>query len=658
VNTLYLDTETFCETPITHGAYRYAEDAEVMLVAWAWNSEPVEVWDTQDKPDWRDALQEMVDHADRVVIHNSNFDRTVLREQGVHISVEKIIDTMVLALQHSLPGSMGQLCDVLNVPQDKAKDKAGKKLIHLLTKPRPSNVRLRRATRDTHPAEWAAFVEYARLDVDAMRDVLGRLPAWNDSPDERHLWRCDQGTADSGIAVDVPLARSAIRAFQRTTGHLAARASELTGGAVKSTTQRAALLAYLQDVCALDLPDLTGATVTRALAGALPSKARELLEIRQQASATSPAKYGALIGAASSDGRLRGILQFCGAGRTGRDAGRIFQPQNLPRSSMTYDRIQLGIEAMKADCEDLLFDNISELCASAVRGALVAAPEHKLVVADLSNIEGRMAAWLAGEQWKLDAFRAFDRGDGADLYVVAYARSFGVPVEAVLENKKYGDGSMRQIGKVQELSLQYQGGPNAFGKMAGALADKLSEDDINAIVQAWRKAHPAIKSMWYDLEGAARSALRAPGDSFDVRGVLRFDSLTDAHGTRWLRMRLPSGRYISYCNPEIGESGGLSYEGVNQYTRQWARVDTYGGKFFEQACQASSRDVFMLGFRRATDAGYPVVLRVHDELVCEVPDDPAFTHEKLAGMMAAPVSWAVGLPLAAAGFESLRYKKD
>ena len=172
---LDLDLETVCETKITYGAYRYAEDAEVMLVAWACDDEPVAVWDTQDLPLWRPALQNIIDKADRVVIHNSNFDRTVLREQGVHIPVEKIIDTMVLALQHSLPGSLGQLCDVLNVPQDKAKDTAGKKLIHLLTKPRPSNVKLRTAPRDTHPAERSSFVEYARQDVDAMRDVPGRI---------------------------------------------------------------------------------------------------------------------------------------------------------------------------------------------------------------------------------------------------------------------------------------------------------------------------------------------------------------------------------------------------------------------------------------------------------------------------------------------------
>jgi DNA polymerase len=656
--TLFLDTETYSTIPIKHGAHKYAEAAEILLVALAVDDQPTDVWDVQDLPNWRQDLQALIDGATRVVIHNSAFDRTVLRHCGVTIPVDKIEDTMVLALQHSLPASLGKLCDILGVPQDKAKDKDGRRHIQLFTKPAPKNWKLRRATRETHPDDWNAFIEYARLDVDAMRDVRGRLPRWNATDAEINLWRIDQAASDGGIAVDGDLARSAIRAFERTTRSLAARAAALTDGAVSSTTQRAALLSYLRDKRGVDTEDLTKASVEALLKGELDPVARELLEIRQQAAATSPAKYKALLDAVSSDGRLRGTLQFCGASRTGRDAGRIFQPQNLPRTSMPYSKIEFGIEAMKADCEDLLFDNVSELCAGAVRGCLVAAPGKKLVIADLSNIEGRMAAWLAGEQWKLEAFKAFDRKEGPDLYVVAYARSFGVSAEDVLDNKKNGDGSMRQIGKVQELSLQYQGGVGAFVAMAGALADTLSEDAISGIVQAWRKAHPAIKSMWYDLESAARSALREPGCSFDVRGVLRFDSLTDDCGTRWLRMRLPSGRFLCYCSPDISESGGLSYEGTNQYTRQWSRIDTYGGKFFEQACQATSRDVFMLGFRRAAQAGYLAALRVHDELVCEVPDDPTFTHEALASIMSAPVSWAVGLPLAAAGFESRRYKKD
>lgn len=656
-DTLYLDLETFCETPITNGAHRYAEDAEVLLVAFAWNNDPVTVWDmTEGLRDLRD-VQSLIDRADRVIIHNSAFDRTVLRHRGVELPVERVHDTMVQALAHSLPASLGMLCDVLGAPSDKAKDKEGKKLIQLFTKPRPKNVKLRRATRDTHPTEWAAFVEYARLDVDAMRYVHGAIPAWNNSMFERELWELDQGINDRGVAIDLDLAHAALRAFQRTSGTLAAAATAATDGIVRSTTQRAVLLKHLEEEHGFVVPDLTKDTVAGLLKGDLPQPVRLLLENRAQAAATSPAKYKVLLKATSSDSRLRGTLQFCGAARTGRDAGRIFQPQNLPRPSMEADEIEAGIAAMKADCEDLIFDNVSDLCASAVRGCIVAAPGCKLVVADLSNIEGRVLAWLAGETWKVQAFKDYDNGTGFDLYVMAYARAFGIDPQIVIENKKTGDGLMRQIGKVMELALGYQGGVGAFHKMGGSVAARFTDEEISELVWAWRGAHANVKRFWYDVENAAKAAIREPDTTTVVRD-LRFGITYDRQGTQWLRIRLPSGRYLSYRKPYIDEDGRILYEGLNQYTRKWDTLDTYGGKLVENIVQAVARDVFMTGMRSAELAGYPVVLRVHDELICETPDDTHYTHATLASLMATNPSWATGLPLAAAGFETYRYKKD
>ena len=651
--TLYLDTETYCDVPITHGTHAYAEQAEVTLVALAVDDDPVSVWDTQDRPDWRFELQCLINDADTVVIHNSHFDRTVLRHCGVRIPVEKIEDTMVLALQHSLPASLGALCDVLGVPSDLAKDKAGKKLIQLFCKPRGKNVKLRRATRDTHPADWAAFVEYARLDVDAMRDVRGRVPRWNDVPGERDLWRHDQNINDRGIAVDVNLARAALRAFERTAGSLAVRSGLLTGGAVGSLTQRQRLLDYLRDEQGFEPEDLTKATV----AGLLQRKdlnplVRELLEIRQQAAATSPAKYQVIINAASSDSRLRGIIQFCGASRSGRDAGRLFQPQNLPRTFLGAAVVEMGIAAMKADCEDMIFDNVTELCTGAVRGCLVAAPGKKLVISDLSNIEGRILAWLAGEQWKVKAFYDFDRGVGHDLYVVAYATAFGVTPEVVVENKKTGDGTMRHYGKVMELAGGFGGGVGAYRTMGGAAVDAMKDDAIQTLVTAWRKAHPKIVALWYAVERAARAAIEAPKDEFPV-GDLRLSMQG-----KWLRIRLPSGRYLSYPDAAVNDDGRLTHSGVHQLTKKWTTLDTYGGKLVENIVQAVARDVFMVGMRGAETGGYPVCIRVHDELITETPDTADFTVDKLSAIMATNPSWSAGLPLRAAGFETHRYRKD
>jgi len=653
-STLWLDIETFSTTPIKHGAHRYAEDAEVLLIALAVDDYPTGVWDTQDRPGWRRDLQALIDDAERVVIHNSAFDRTVLRHCGVHIPVGKITDTMVLALQHSLPASLGRLCDILGVPQEKAKDKDGRRHIQLFTKPSPKNWKLRRASRETHPDEWKAFVAYARLDVDAMRDVFHRLPRWNATGSEIDLWGFDQDVNDRGIAIDGNLARSALRAFQRTTRSLAARSASLTDGLVASTTQRATLLNFLRDQRGVSADDLTKASVARLLKGTLDPLARELLEIRQQAAATSPAKYRALLDAASADGRLRGTIQFCGAARTGRDAGRIFQPQNLPRSPDWFDGgvQEATIDAFKNDCEDVIYDNVSERCAFAVRGALVATPGSKLVIADLSNIEGRVLAWLAGEQWKIDAFKRYDRGEGPDLYKVTAGRILGKDPATVTKEER------QTQGKVPELAGGYGGGLGAYRTMGGAVFNAMDDERIVEIVHAWRKAHPATKKLWYNVEGAVRSAVRKRGDSFEVRGLLRCDYADGPDGVGYARIRLPSGRYLCYREMQIDDGGKLSYEGVNQYTRKWERLETYYGKLVENVVQAIARDVFMSGMRRAELDGYPVVLRVHDELVSEVPNNPAFTHERLADMMSVNPGWSTGLPLAAAGFTALRYRKE
>ena len=654
MSVLYLDLETYCPVNIRHGAYRYAEEAEVMLVAIARDNDPVDVWETQDMPDWRKVLREAIEAADTVVIHNSNFDRTVLREQGVNIPVEKIVDTMVLALQHSLPGSLGQLCDVLKVPQDKAKDKAGKKLINRFTKPCPKNMKLRRATRETHPDEWTAFIEYARLDVDAMRDVHGRVPHWNDNDYERNLWRTDQRINDRGIAVDLDFARSALRAFDRASRTLASRAAHLTGGSVTSATQRQRLLDYFDDTLDFVPEDLTRATLGNLLGGKLDPKVRELLEIRQQAAATSPAKYTVLLNGASRDGRLRGLIQFCGAARTGRDAGRLFQPQNLPRSPDWFDgEVQeITVAAFKADCEDIIWDNVSERCAFGVRGALVAPVGKKLVIADLSNIEGRVLAWLAGEDWKIKAFKAYDSGNGHDLYKVTAGRILGKDPGDITKTE-------RQLqGKVPELAGGYQGGVGAYRKMGGAVFDAMTDEAIQEIVTAWRRAHPRTRSLWYDMEAAAREAINNLGESFGVRDLIKFDVKADTQGIAWLRMRLPSGRYLCYPSPEVSDGGSVTHEGMNQYTRKWERLDTYGGKLTENAVQAIARDVFMSGMLRAEIDGFEVCIRVHDELVCETPDNPTYTSDGLAALMSTNPSWSGGLPLSADGFETKRYRKE
>lgn len=685
---LWLDFETYSEVPIKHGTHRYAEGVEIMLAARAIDAGPVDVLDftAGDAEIRMDILRKEIDAADIVVIHNSHFDRTVAWHNYLTIPSEKIVDTMVLALAHSLPGSLGKLCDVLNVPQDQAKNKDGKRLIQLFCQPRPAKQKLRRATRETHPEDWQKFLDYARLDIEAMRAVYKRIPKWNWTPAEREIWLLDQKINDRGVQIDMDLVRSAISAVDLEQASLAEQTQDMTLGVVGAATQRDALMTYIANVFEINLVDLRGATVEKLLEDdRLHPDLRDLLAVRLKASTTSTAKYKALLKASSSDDRLRGTLQFCGASRTGRWAGRLFQPQNLPRPNLKNDMIEGGIELLKCGAAELATGNVMELTSNAIRGCIVAPPGKKLVVADLSNIEGRVLAWLAGERWKLQAFRDFDAGIGHDLYVLAVSRTFGLDPKAVTKQQ-------RQWGKVLELALGFEGGVGAFLTFATAynidlddmahraranLSASVVEDangawdwmqeqerptfglsretwtGIDAVKRAWRKAHPAIASFWKQLQHAVADAVEAPNAGHWVGDHL----MVERRGA-WLKIILPSGRALSYPAVRV-EDGKISYTGVNQFTRQWGRIGTYGGKLAENVTQAAARDVLASGMLGVDSlGGYDIALSVHDELITEAPDTDDFSADELARLMSIVPAWAEGLPLAAAGFEAYRYKKE
>jgi DNA polymerase len=352
---LYLDTETFCEVPIANGTHRYAESAEIIMWQWAVGDGPVIVRDGDENID--DLLALLADSQYEIVIHNSAFDRTVMRHNGITIPVNRIFDTMICAQAHSLPGALRLLCEVLRLPTDKAKDKEGKAWIQLFCKPQPKGRKLRRATRETHPIEWQRFREYGKLDIVAMREVYKKLPRWNYKIGhaEHDLWCLDQRINDRGVLMDLELAHSAIRACARAQEIHGADVARLTDGAVQTTGQRDKMLGFILEAHGVLLPDLTGSTLKRLVNDPdLPAELRELLAVRLQSSKTSVSKYKRVINGVSPDGRLRGLLAFCGAGRTGRWSGRLFQPQNLPGPTLKNDAIERGIEALKANAEDLI----------------------------------------------------------------------------------------------------------------------------------------------------------------------------------------------------------------------------------------------------------------------------------------------------------------
>lgn len=690
---LWGDLETYSEKPIRHGTYAYAAESEIMLFAYAIDDGPVKVWDLTKGSEIPKRLKDALLNADKIVFQNSMFDRTVLRLakntrkifQKAAVDASRWHDTMVQALAHSLPGGLEKLCEVLGVEQDKRKHATGKALVQLFCKPRPKNQKLRRATPATHPKEWAEFVGYAGADVISMREVYRKCPTWNYRGDELALWQLDQKINDRGVCVDLDLVYAAIEATTAAQKVLKRKTQAMTDGDVESTTQRDKLLEYLLMAFGVDLPDLRKDTLERRIADPdIPKELKDLLAIRLQASTASTSKYRAVERGVSADGRLRGLLQFNGASRTGRWAGRTFQPQNLPRPDMKPEDIEFAIDAIKDGSVDLIYDNVMKVCSNAIRGCIVAPKGKKLVVGDLANIEGRMAAWLAGEEWKLQAFRDYDAGIGSDLYKLAYAKAFDIDAEEV-------DKDQRQIGKVMELMLQYEGGVGAF--LTGAMTygidldamakaalpnvpDQVLEEaqgfyewtlkqkrptfDLapntfiacDALKRLWRYAHPEISSYWRELKDAAISAICRPGETFTARRLkFRMDGA-------WLKVRLPSGRLLCYPSAKVDDKGQISYMGVNPYSRKWSRIKIYGGKFFENDCQGASRDVLAYNMPAIEADGFELILTIHDEDIAEAPDTPEYSVDRFCTHIATVPAWAEGLPLAAAGFEGYRYRKD
>lgn len=677
---LWLDIETRSSIPIKRGVAKYATEAEVIIVQWAEDDGPVQVTDLTASHHDSGLIAAAMAH-DEIWAHGAEFEQTLVQclPWWPQIRSTKWRCTMALARMHGLPGGLEKLSTLFKLGIDEAKDGRGKALIQLFCVPRPDGLYNDRAT---HPAEWAEFCEYGAQDVTAMRAVYRACPKWNATPRMWAAWHLDQKMNARGVAIDLKLAEGAVAATTRAKRRMAARTAEITEDEVQATTQRARLLAYMADH-GVALPDLTADTVERRLNDDnLPEHIKELLRIRQQASKASTAKYQRGINQ-HVGGRLRNLLVFCGAARTGRWAGRTLQPQNLPRPKHGQDQIDAAVAFFRRDAIELYSDDVMGLASSSLRGLIVAAEGRKLCVADYANIEGRDMAWLAGEHWKIEAFRAFDAKTGPDLYKLAYARAFNIDPATIGD-----DDQRRQIGKVMELALQYYGGVGAFCAMAETYRldlDAMAEAAwpvlpeirraeaqaawlravkrrrtyelpervwvvCQALVTMWRLAHPAIVGFWAALERAVDAALRTPNTPFRAGRVT-----IDRQGN-WLRVRLPSGRYLSYPAPRI-EEGNRSFLGVNPYSKQWERIKTYSGKLAENITQGVAADHMMDALLVADAAGYCPVLSVHDEALTEPPDEPQYNDKALSALIVRASPWAEGLPLAAKGFTAKRYRK-
>lgn len=669
---LYFDSETYCETPIKDGLHKYAEGVEIMIAAWALDDPLTETEGPIIVEDWTATggpsealLEHLADPDVDIIVQNSMFDRTVARHDGrIDLPVERIHDTMVMALSHGLPGSLDKLCEVFKVPVDLAKDKEGRSLIQFFCKPPAKTAKDKeRRTRHTHPVEWARFLSYAGSDISAMRYIHKRIPKWNypgvprgnqQYSTERALWLLDQTINDRGMMVDIELAEGALRAVDAHQKVMGDRVFDLTEGEVADAKKRDQLLQHLLKQFGVSLPDMQKSTLERRLNDEnLHWIVRELIAIRLDASTTSVSKYKTLRKGVSSDGRLRGTIQFCGAARTGRDAGRLFQPQNLPRPTMDNDEIEYAISAFKTNAADLLLDNPIKAASNAIRGVVVPAPGRKLVVADLSNIEGRVLAWGAGEEWKLKAFKDYDAGIGPDLYKITAAGILKKRPEDVTKDER------QSTGKVPELACGFGGAEGAFGTMAALYGLELDPEQVKEIVTGWRATNTNIVNFWYKLDEACRQAILQPGVMTSVGNMAKFHVKDN-----WLRMKLPSGRFLCYSMPAIVEhpmfenATSISYMGVNSYTRRWERLHTYGGKLAENWTQAVARDVLFENSLLIEEAGFPIIMKVHDETITEPVDSPEFTTDRLCRLLSNTPWWAdESLPLSASGAEMMRYAK-
>ena len=671
---LFLDTETFSATDIKGaGLYRYMEDPafEVMLLPYAWNDEPVRVldlFDPADRAELPDIIAGLKDPDTLKVAHNAPFEREAYRQQfGFYQPPEEWLDTMVLCAMNGLPMNLEAAGAALQLEEQKLKE--GKALINYFCKPCKPTIANGGRTRNLPehaPDKWERFKAYAGRDVETMRLIYRKLEGYKVTDFERQIWALDTRINERGVMVDTELAEAAVAVDGAFKAEHEDEMRKLTG--LNNPNSVSQLKGWLEAV-GLECESLNKATVKDLKKGALDKTTKRVLELRQLLGKTSTTKYQAMTRSVCADNRIRGILQYYGAGRTGRWAGRLVQLQNLPQNHLDdIGTVREIVRQRDLETLELVFDSVPDVLSQLIRTALVAKEGHTFLVADYSAIEARVIAYLAGEQWRQDVFA----GDGK-IYEASYAKAFHVPIESV----KKGSPE-RQKGKIMELALGYGGGVNALVAFG---ADKLglSEAELQGLVTAWRNASPMIPDLWRRVETAAKRALENPGRRVavmrkykDAARAAENEALTGRSGyspnflaggevcTYWrdkdaLRCKLPSGRILTYWQAGI-EDGGVVFMGQNQTTRKWEKTQTWGGRLVENIVQAYARDCLAVALLRLTEAGYRICFHVHDELIAEAPDGSRW--QDMAAIMGEPIDWAPGLLLRADGYETKFYMKD
>ena len=657
---LSIDIETYSSVPIAKaGLYKYAQspDFQILLFGYSLDGAPPVVIDlTSGDTIPHDIHAVLADPDSTKHAYNAAFEWYCLSKyfgfDTLALSwLTQWRDTMLHSLYCGYPASLDAAGKALGLPEDKRKLATGKALIKTFCtphKPTDRDPRTRIRPQD-EPEKWKLFKEYNARDVVTEQEIERRLSPFPVPDEVQKQWETDLRINSRGVAVDLDLIAGALDCSDTITTALTDEAVQLTGlDNPNSVTQ---LKTWLETEIDNTIDTLDKETVS-AMLDNITGKAHRMLEIRQELSKTSVKKYTAMQQAVCDDGRVRGLLQFYGANRTGRWAGRLVQVQNLPRTYIgALELARELVKARKIDNLKMLYGSIPDTLSQLIRTAFIASPGNTFIDADFSAIEARVVAWLAGEEWVLDVFRH----DGK-IYEATASNMFGVPKEKIKKgNPEY---ALRQKGKIATLALGYGGGKGALIAM-GALKQGLTEEELPDIVRRWRESNKRIQDLWYKVEKAALECVQT-GRPQGVNGLLL--ALEGDHATdQWfMTITLPSSRKLYYAKPFItpGQySDALHYWGMNQTTHKWEVIDTWGGKLVENCVQAIARDCLAINIERLEKAGYKIVFHVHDEVVIDCPKDKADLG-KVCSIMSQPIDWAPGLPLGANGYISEFYKKE
>lgn len=654
--TLHIDLETFSELDIKQvGLYKYAENCQILLCAFAFDDQPVVIIDLASGESLPDSfINALFDPHILKTAYNAPFEFNVLSHH-LHRSLDitQWQCTMVLGLTLGLPAGLDEIGKVLHLSSDMLKISEGKKLINFFSRPLKSHADNQFSLFDSnyfnrnfphsHPKKWAKFKDYCIQDVVSERAILLKLLKFAPPVSEHKLWCLDQKINSNGVLIDLNFVKGALAIDSDIQNDARQQSQMLTGGLnLYSNSQ---LLTWIEQQIGWRPTSLDKYSRALLQSKNLPDNVRQLLDLKDAVSKTSVKKYQTMLDTICSDGRARGMFQFYGANRTGRWAGRLIQLQNLPQNHID-DLYTARLFVRHSDFSALKIctsDNPSNVLSQLIRTSFIAPEGYRFIIADFSAIEARVIAWLANEKWRMDVF-----ANGGDIYCASASAMFKVPVE------KHGvNHELRAKGKIAELACGFGGGVNAL-KAFGADKMGLSDEDMDFIIKKWRASSPHICKLWRDVEAAAFSAIKSKSPIACQKGIT-FQAIDD-----FLFIKLPSGRKLAYFNPRIikkDDKETLAYVGNIQASGGWGQISTWGGKLVENIVQAIARDCLALAMLRLDDAGYKIVMHIHDEIVCEMPNGKGSLEEVLQ-IMCQPIHWADGLLLAADGYESSFYRKD